>query len=417
MWRSVKALIFKPGFLLAVYAVCAVLVSVQLISFGTHPFTFPTDPVPDDIMNHPEYMNLFVGKQLTEYNNYLIFKNSFFHLLHGTNLYGIYPSEHWDFYKYSPTFALCMGAIAYLPDVVGLSIWNLANVLVLVFAIRRLPYNNKTICIILWFILNEALTMLSNTQSNGLMCGLMIAAYASLENGKAIWATLWLVIATYIKVYGAIGFCLFLFYPDKIKFILYAILWSVVLFVLPLIVTPMQTLLWQYQNWLTLMKADATEAVGLSVAGVLRSWFGLRNVMAYITLGGMVLFLVPFARIKMYSNEVFRLLILASMLIWVIIFNHKAESSTYIIAVPGVCIWYYAMPKAKWRTVLLFTVLIFTCLSTTDLFPPIVKRHFIYPYKIKTVPCILAWFAVFADLMLVSVGTRRRNPDNVAETA
>ena len=103
----------------------------------------------------------------------------------------------------------------------------------------------------------------------------------------------------------------------------------------------------------------------------------------------------------MYKEAVFKMLILASMLIWVVIFNHKAESPTYIIAVAGVGIWYFATPRAGWRTILLFTVLVFTSLSNTDLFPPYIKEHFFMPYTIKAVPCIIAWGVVFVELMLL----------------
>ncbi|MCW3123104.1 MAG: hypothetical protein JWQ38_2596 [Flavipsychrobacter sp.] len=387
-----------------VYVIAAIFAAVQLYSLGSHEFTFPKDPYPDDIMNHVEKMNQFYGKQLTEYNNYLIFKYSFYHLLDGSNLYGLYPDRHWDYYKYSPTFALLMGPMAVLPNIIGLCIWNILNALVVFLAIRMLPFTTKVQCLLLWFISFEMLTCLQNTQSNGLMCGLMIAAYGSMHNGKAIWATLWLVLATYIKVYGAIGFCLFLFYPGKLKFIGWAILWTIVLGALPLIVTPFHTLIWQYHNWADLMIADATAAVGLSVAGVLSTWFGIMNGKAEVTVVGLVLFLVPLARVNMYKNELWRLLVVASMLIWVIIFNHKAESSTYIIAVAGVAIWYFAMPKTNWRTGLLFFVFLFTCLSTTDIFPPYVKEHLIYPYKIKTFPCIVVWCMVFIDLMRLKAG-------------
>lgn len=402
MWQSIKALIFKPGFLLVVFVISAVFISIQLISLGTHPFVMPPlSHIPFDIMNQPEYLKQFMGRNFTEYNNFVIFKRSWFHLINGSNLYTVYPDEQWDFYKYSPTFALFMGSLAYLNDYIGLSIWNVLNGVTLFFAIRMLPFNTKVQCIIMWFILNDLLTSFSNTQSNGLMCALIIAAYGSMERGKPQWATLWLVISVFIKVYGIIGFCLFLFYPGKLRFIVYAALWTIVFAALPLVVTSPQTLLWQYQNWVALMKADAAATIGLSVTGWLHTWFGLSSGYGYVTLIGMGLFLLPFARFKLYKDHVFRLLILASMLIWVIIFNHKAESPTYVIAVAGVAIWYFAMPRAQWRTVLLFTVLVFTSLSNTDLFPPYIKQHFFKPYTIKAVPCIIAWCAIIIELMLL----------------
>ena len=59
------------------------------------------------------------------------------------------------------------------------------------------------------------------------------------------------------------------------------------------------------------------------------------------------------------------------------------------------------MPQTRWRTALFWFFFIFTCLATTDIFPMFVRKQFIYPYKIKAVPCIIAWCVVFADLMLL----------------
>ncbi|MFI5195580.1 MAG: glycosyltransferase family 87 protein [Chitinophagales bacterium] len=400
MLAFIRATIFKPRSILIVYIALAIGVAIQLISLGSHIFVMPKPGTyADDIMHKPELLKLFVGTHQTDYNNYLVFKHSWFHLLNGTNLYGVYPTEHWDFFKYSPTFALFMGLLAYLPDIVGLSLWNLLNVITLFLAIRMLPFSVKTQCILLWFIAFEMLTSIQNSQSNCLMCGLIILAYSCMQQQKILLATLWLVIATYIKVYGAIGFCLFLFYPGKLKFVLYAALWTIVLAALPLCVTSFGNLVQQYHNWADLLRADASAATGISVAGWLHTWFGFSNIKGYVTVAGLLLFLLPFLRFGSYRNEVFKLLMLAFMLIWMIIFNHKAESPTYIIAVAGVGIWYFTQPKAAWRTVLLWLVFIFTSLSATDIFPPYIRIHFIYPYTIKAVPCILVWCVVFMDLM------------------
>jgi hypothetical protein len=316
-------------------------------------------------------------------------------------MYIHYHLEQWDLYKYSPAFALAMGSLAYLPDIIGLSIWNLLNAVALFAAIRMLPFKKDIQSLLLWFVLLELLTSMQNTQSNGLMAGLMIGAYACMERGKLGMATLWIVIATFIKVYGALGFCLFLFYPDKIKFIAYSVLWTVLFAVVPLVVTPYQTLIWQYHNWVVMMGEDQTASYGLSVMGWLHSWFGVNSGKGIVNVIGIVLFLVPFARWKLYKDHVYKLLILAFMLIWVIIFNHKAESPTYIIAIAGAGIWYFSMPVKKWRNILLAVVFIFTCLSPTDLFPPFIRHNFFVPYAIKAIPCILLWCIIWVELMTI----------------
>ena len=67
----------------------------------------------------------------TSYNNFMIFKHSFYHLIGEKDLYELYDKEHFDYFKYSPTFALFMGLIAFLPTFIGLCIWNFLNVFVL----------------------------------------------------------------------------------------------------------------------------------------------------------------------------------------------------------------------------------------------------------------------------------------------
>jgi hypothetical protein len=51
-------------------------------------------------------------------------------------------------------------------------------------------------------------------------------------------------------------------------------------------------------------------------------------------------------------------------------------------------------------------VLVFTCLSGTDFFPPYVKKHFVYPYTIKAVPCIIVWCVMFAELLTIKPGLK-----------
>lgn len=90
---------------------------------------------------------------------------------------------------------------------------------------------------------------------------------------------------------------------------------------------------------------------------------------------------------------------LASLLIWVVIFNHKAESPTFVIAMSGVALWYYAMPRKNMDMVLAIIALVFTSLSVTDLFPPFLRESFVYPYAIKAFPCILVWLRIVHELL------------------
>jgi hypothetical protein len=102
----------------------------------------------------------------------------------------------------------------------------------------------------------------------------------------------------------------------------------------------------------------------------------------------------------------------ASVLVWMVIFNHKAESPTYIFAMTGVALWFVTERAMMRRAELLneqnnelnterntnrllvsgmlWCAIVFTSLSATDLFPP-AWRDWFYAVSIKALPCLLVW--------------------------
>jgi hypothetical protein len=397
VWR----VLLQDKTLLALYLVLAIGAALQLYFLGSETMISMPAVIKNDMLYQVEVLQQFMGKSYTHYNNFKIFKASFGHLIHGQNLYAIYPNEQWDFYKYSPTFALVMGTVHYLPDVIGLTAWNVLNALALFWAIIRLPLRLTSRQLILLAIAVELMTSLQNAQSNGLMAALMIACYLHLSKGNYAMAALWVMCSVFIKVYGIVVIALFLFYPQYWKSALWLGFWGVVLAILPLIAVPPSQLVWQYSNWLTLLSADKATSLGLSVSGVLSGWFGLAW-QSGITLVGIGLVGAQLLRFKLYSSPAYQLSVLASLLIWVVIFNHKAESPTFIIAMAGVLLWYYnGNSRGKWHTTLLWLAIVFTSLSVTDLFPPFVRGQVFEPLRVKVVPCILVWGVLWWEVMIM----------------
>lgn len=335
-----------------------------------------------------------------KYNNYLIFKSSFFHLLSNQNLYVLHYTEHWDLFKYSPTFALFMGVFAYLPNWLGLFLWNLLNALVLFYGIRHLPRISATAkARIGWFCLLELLTAVGNAQSNPLIAGLFLWSFIYLERGKVPVATLLMLLSVFIKLFGVVGFVLFLLYPRKGLSIFYTSLWTGLLVVLPLVAVSYSQLVDQYQQWGILLQNDHSTSVGLSVMGWLETWFGFTPSKLAIVLVGAGGLLLPLLRIGQYSYFQYRLLIVASLLLWVVIFNHKAESPTFIIAVVGVGLWYFTQPATVINQVLVLLVFVFTILSPTDVFPAALRNTLVLPYVLKGVACVFVWVKLSVDLL------------------
>lgn len=340
--------------------------------------------------------------QYTQYNNYVIFKQSFFHLKENTNLYTHYYNEHGDLFKYSPTFALLFAPLSYLPDIVGLSLWNLINAFVFFLSIYLLPgIHQKQKLYIYLFCLIEVMTSLQNEQSNALVCGLIILGFAMLEKRHYALATLFIIGTVYIKLFGVVAVSLFLFYPQKWKLALYAVIWAVILFFAPIILIGFDSLTNQYGNWVEMLKEDHNTSNGLSVIGFIDSWFNLSVSKTGIVLAGAFAFCLPLIQWKKYGNYIFRLFVLSSVLIWVIIFNHKAESSTFVIAISGVSIWYFSGSKSTINTVLIIIAFVLTSLSPTDIFPQTIRDNYVIPYALKALPCILIWIKILFDLFLI----------------
>ena len=341
------------------------------------------------------------GVVYTKFNNFLIFKSSFYHLLQNKDLYVPHLADHYDLYKYSPTFAFLMFSFAWLPDLPGVLIWNLLNGLLLFFAIKALPQlQDKIKVFILWFILFELITSVQNFQSNGLMAALLTLGFVAVENKKEMWATLFLVISVYIKLFGLVGFVFFFFSENKKKFILFSVIWFILLGLLPLVVISPEFLLQLYKSWFRLLMTDRGVSYGLSILGVLKSWFHIVSFKIPITILGAVILLLPLFRFHFYGNYNYRLLFLSSLLIWVVIFNHKAESPTYIIAVCGVAIWYFTQKSTTINTILLIFIFVLTCLSSTEIYPHDFQRQFLRPLALKAVPCILVWFKIIYELTM-----------------
>lgn len=339
------------------------------------------------------------GHAYTQYNNYIIFKSAWFHLADNKDLYKLYPEEHWDYYKYSPTFALLMAPLAYLPDAIGLFLWNLLNGLVFLMAMLKLPFRtNRQRLLALAFVALELIGTLQNEQSNPLVAGLIIFAFISLENKRNNLAAFFITLSVFIKLFGLVAFVLYLFYPKKLWSVIYTIGWFIVFWAIPLLVVSPGQLLLLYKSWLALLFHDQSVSYGLSVAGWLHSWFQFDLSKNVVVVAGIIIFCLPLLKKQFYASRQFRMLQLASILIWVVIFNHKAESPTYIIAVSGVAIWFFTQKFKTENLALLILVFLLVMLVPTDLFPRSI-HEFSSQYVLKAIPCILVWFKLIYDMM------------------
>jgi len=338
--------------------------------------------------------------KITKINNFYIFSNAYKVLDDGGNLYTLHPEKHYDYYKYSPTFAFLMAPFALMPDLMGLISWNWLNLLLFLFALKVLPgIDQRAFMVITLVVVMELVGSIQNEQSNGLMTALIILFVSFMERNKPFWAIAFLMLSVFIKLFSLIFLVMLIMYPGKVRNTLYTLLWTLFLFFLPAIMTGFDYLLLSYERWFLLLQKDHGSSVGYSVMGIFHSWFGLDLNKIALVLLSLTLNLIPLIKIKKYSSRVFKYSFAASLLIWVVIFNHKAESPLFVIAMMGVALWYIFSEKSKINIVLLLFAISFVSLAFSDLTPATLKHNFFYKFSIKALPCLIIWGKIIFDLL------------------
>lgn len=346
--------------------------------------------------------NIFWEGYYTHYNNYVIFKSSFIHLLNNTNLYGYYKFEHGDFYKYSPTFALLMAPFYYLPDAIGLSLWNVLNMVVFYYAITVLKINgtsSKSIFILL-FVIMELVLAAQNTQSNGLLAAFNLLAFAAYEKGNSNRAAFFIVLGSFIKIYSVMACLLLLLYPKKIKAMLALVFWFIFFLALPLLVINLPELVGQYKNWWLLLQIDHNKSIGMSMFSYVHLFSSLKWVQTLTLLAGMILLLLPLLQTSRFNDPAFRLNYLCLLLLGMVLLNHKAESPTYIIAVTGVATWMVNAKATIVKNILCWGTFFFTSVWFTDIVPSHIRKNSFDPLLVKPFFPVIIFFVIAMGLLL-----------------
>jgi hypothetical protein len=366
----------------AAYGLLAVLASVQRLAFG------------------------FDAKGFSRYENYRIFRYSWYHLAANQNPYASHP-ETWDLYKYSPFFAVCMAPFHALPDAVGLVLWNLCNALPLLAAILALPgFTEQKRLWMAWFVLPELLISLQNSQSNGLVAALFLGSYVALEKRESLRAAAWVMGGAFIKIFGGVAAFLAVFYPRQWKRIAVGLaMWGAFMALSPALVTGGPQLLQVYRWWWELLRNDHADSLGISVAGWLHAWFGYAGSTTLLTAASLAVMSV--ATVWQAWQRKSPVPALAAWLIWVVIFNHKAESPTFIIAMCGAALWYLLLDTPTWKEkALIGATLLFASIAPTDLFPRVIYKEWIRPFAVKAVPFTVIWAVLMVGMFSREPGVR-----------
>ncbi len=338
-------------------------------------------------------------------NNFLIFRWSFLNLASGHDMYAAQPQHHADLYKYSPSFAVLFAPFALIPFSISLALWAALNALLLFYVVYRLlPGHEAALALALIYL--EVLRSMQRSQSNSLVTALVILAYLALEQRKQLGAAFSIAIGAAVKIFPLAALALAIFHPRRVRFALVTVIAMVVVLALPLLVVPPAELAAQYRSWRAVEALDALSVGGGGGGGLyggvmqqLRLIFGVSWPNWPVQLAGTVLLMLPLARWRNWAGERFRLRFLCALLVYMVIFNHQSESPSFVIAVTGIAIWFVTTPRTWWHTTVLVLTILVVSISSTDITPKSWQRDFFVHYRLKTIPCTIAWLTMIWELL------------------
>lgn len=332
------------------------------------------------------------------FNNFLIYRYVYWHAVDKLSLYATY-AEHEDSNHYGPLFSLVVAPFAIPPVSAGLLFWLIGLSLILFVAIRHSTFNLYQQLFILWFCAHELFTALEMQQFNVAVVALIVLSYTLIKREQDFWAACLIMIGTFVKLYGIVGLAFFFFSRHRGKLVISLLFWAIVMLVAPMFISSPDYILSQYGEWLhSLTDKNDQNAFSyyqnISLLGMVRK---ISNCATYSDLwligSGLFLLLLPYLRLSQYKYESFQQAILASVLLFVVLFSTGSENSSYIIALVGVVIWYVSVPWQRSKVDLWIMVLVFvlSSLGHTDLMPRSFREGLIRPYALKALPCVVVW--------------------------
>ena len=374
-----------------------------------------------------------VALHMHNFNNFLIYKFTFWHAIEQKSLYAAYPQDHFDVNHYGPIFSLIMAPFAVVPSLwVGVFLWHLALGLFLWWAIRQGTLTTEQKVVVIWLTAHEMLNALGMSQFNVATAAMILLSYSAIHRGKDMWAAFWIVLGTLVKMYGIVGLAFFFFAKSKSKFVMWLLIWTVVLMVLPMPFFGADYVAGQYVEWIKCLGEKGQENLlsdfqNISLLGMVRKigyavsaglpayyevfesagknpdvtnwWWSTWNDL-WLIAPALIYSAMPWLRVKQYKHHAFQLMCLALVLMFVNIFSTGAENSSYIISMLGVAIWFIAVPwkRSRLDIGLLIFCFVLTSLSSTDLFPGDIRTYWIRAFSLKALPVVLIWLKLVWEM-------------------
>lgn len=334
--------------------------------------------------------------------NLRVFADAANDLLHGRDLY---LGASVDYFKYSPTFALLFAPIAWLPAWLGATLWGAINFGAAFLGIDRVVEDDRDKRLALSTALAGILLVTDGDQSNLLVIGTMLLSFAAFERGRPWHAAAWTALGAHVKLFPALGALFALLHARPLRSLGALVVAALVLFLLPLLVLTPAGLAHEYASWRRLVQWDHANQ-GWSVMHLAERIGRMPVSNALLqTIGAFVLALPALLARRLGADARWRRGLLASMLVFVVLFNHRSEYASYVLSAVGLALWVTSAPsRSPGRHAIVALALLapgpwlaFPDPSVTGIFAFLGAHRMFHPARV--LPLLVAWLWMQKDLL------------------
>lgn len=354
----------------------------------------------------PSVLQYFNGGAL---NNFLIYCGTADHFFAEQPLYITYCDHYADVNHYGPLFAFIVYPFTLLPTLPAVLLWMFGSALLLWYSIRSLPIDPRARAIIMIFSAIELFNAAAYQQFGIATAALVVFSFSMIVQKREGWAALCIIIGTLVKIYGIVGLAFFFFIEPRrmARFVGFMALWTFVLVGVQFLFVGADYLMTQYGDWMrdiSIKDLQNKFAVyqNRGLIGMVRKLSGsiYFNDM-WLMVGGLLLFFLPYFRVRQFRAAGFQMSMLASVLLFLVLFSSGTETCSYLSAMMGVGLWFVARPMEKvglWG----WFVVVLVCFGSlaNALLPPSVYHGWFFPFALKAAPFAVAWAVLIAEMLI-----------------
>lgn len=356
--------------------------------------------------------------------NLMVFRSASLALLHGAPLYERFSFDY-DFYKYSPTFALAFLPLALLPFHVAAVLWSAANFAVAAYGMLRLvrtvwsheqPAARELRAARFLALAWPGIVLTTDgDQSNLLVAGACLFACALYLEGKSAQAAPWLAFSILVKIFPLALGAVTLVGRGKVRALAWLAGWSALLVVAPAAVCGPTRLLAYYREWQVLLAGEpahaytkhwslmhAVDAIGIHTSSVLLQALG--SVVFLLGASGYVY--LAHKSDDAGARRLRSVWFVIATFAFVLLFNHRSESPTFVLSAVAAAAFLLTVERPRaWHWALYVLVILAPSPLHSDtqggtLSVLAAKRLF---HPLRLAPLTLLWLVATVQLL-----TRKR---------